>query len=216
MSRRFMIPTLLAAGFTHHDAVQASVTRASSGSDPNNAKLFELFKQDHLYTLAGHSSHSSHSSHASHGSGSSGGHYSHFSHTSHQSGNGGYAAPVYSPPVYTPPRAPAYRAPTAPRASTPRPQSLYTYPPIAPAPSVAPETTDKKLPPLSGRSAMFKTVVMHVQVALMGRGLFDGPIDGLVGPKMRGALRKFQQEQGLLITGTITPQTLDALHVSSQ
>lgn len=63
---------------------------------------------------------------------------------------------------------------------------------------------------------MFKTIVVHVQVALMGRGDYDGPIDGTVGPALRAALRQFQQAQGLTVTGTMTPQTLDALHVPSQ
>jgi peptidoglycan hydrolase-like protein with peptidoglycan-binding domain len=58
--------------------------------------------------------------------------------------------------------------------------------------------------------------VMHVQVALMGQGLFEGPIDGTVGPGTRAALRAFQQSHGLQVTGTITHQTLDALHVPSR
>ena len=57
---------------------------------------------------------------------------------------------------------------------------------------------------------------MHVQVALMGQGLFDGPIDGNVGPKTRAAIRQYQENQGLTVTGTITPETLDSLHVPSQ
>jgi His-Xaa-Ser repeat protein HxsA len=69
---------------------------------------------------------------------------------------------------------------------------------------------------LPGRSALFKKVVMRVQAALMGRGFFEGPLDGTVGPKTRAALRAFQQSIGLTVTGTITPQTLDALHVPSQ
>ena len=195
-----MIPTLLAAGFGHHTALQASVSRASTGTDPNDGKLFQLFKQDHLFTLAGHASHSSHSSHASH--------------ASHQSGNGGYSAPSYNPaPVYTPP---TYYPPSPPPKPTTRPQSLFSTPSTPSTSSTATDTDDKKLRPLTSRSTLFKTVVMHVQVALLGRGLFDGPIDGVVGPKMRAALRKFQQEQGLLVTGTITPQTLDAMHVPTQ
>lgn len=63
---------------------------------------------------------------------------------------------------------------------------------------------------------MFKTIVMHVQVALMGPGIYGGPIDGVVGPAVRASLRQFQQAQDLTVTGTITPETLDALHVPSQ
>jgi peptidoglycan hydrolase-like protein with peptidoglycan-binding domain len=49
----------------------------------------------------------------------------------------------------------------------------------------------------------------------MGRGLFNGPIDGNVGVSTRTALRRFQQSQGLAVTGTITSETLDALRVPS-
>jgi His-Xaa-Ser repeat protein HxsA len=209
MSRRFVIGSLLAAGFGPHDALQASITGVASGARPDEGKLFQIFRQDHLYTLAGHASHSSHSSHASHGSGS-GGHSSHYSHTSHYSSTGGYSAPSYNPaPVYTPVPTPAPApAPPAPsQGSNDVLQSIFGDQQTQAA---------ANLKPLPGRSALFKKVVMRLQVALMGRGLFDGPIDGNVGPKTRAALRQFQQSQGLQVTGTITPATLDALHVSSQ
>jgi His-Xaa-Ser repeat protein HxsA len=204
MSRLFLITSLASAGFHNPDALQVRLTGVSSGAEPEGGKLFQLFRQDHLYTLAQHRSHSSHSSHSSHMSGSSGGHYSHSSHTSHQSSSGGYSAPVYTPvPSYSPPP-----TPPPPPPSSYRPTSSLYAAPAADAP--------KALPALSGRSAMFKTIVMHVEVALMGRNLYDGPIDGVVGPTLRAALRRFQQAQGLTVTGTITPETLDALHVPTQ
>lgn len=194
MSRQFLISSLLQAGFGQPDPMQATLTRATTTTDPNQGRMFQVFRQDHLYTLAGHSSHRSHSSHSSHRSGS-GGHSSHYSHTS---STGGYSLPSYSPP-------PSY----SPAPSRP-PATLYTSPSEAGAPPAS-----GALKPLQGRSALFKTVVMHVQVALMGRGLYDGPIDGTVGPALRAALRQFQQGQGIEVTGTITPPTLDALHVPS-
>ena len=207
MSKKFLIPSLLAAGFGHTDPLQAALTSATSTGkdDPNQAKLFQQFKQDHIYTLAGHRSHSSHSSHRS---GSTGGHYSHSSHTSHRSSTGGYSTPSYDPsPVYAPPSAPSTSD-----GSTGSGRSSGA----ATRPRLVPEHGEVRLQTLTGRSALFKTVVMHVQVALLGRGLFDGPIDGNVGPKTRAALRTFQQSSSLPVTGTITPQTLDALHVPSQ
>lgn len=199
-----MISTLLAAGFGHNDALQASLTRATSTGDSDNKNLFQVFRQDHLYTLAGHSSHSSHSSHASHvshSSGSSGYSGGHFSHTSHYSSTGGYSSPTYVPqPVYSAP-------PTAPQSS----------PSTAPQPLTenTPSSASSNLKPLPGHSALFKSIVKRLQVALMGRGLFEGPINGTVGPSTRAAIRKFQEAQGLQVTGTITPETLDALHVPS-
>jgi His-Xaa-Ser repeat protein HxsA len=194
MSRKYMITGLLAAGFGHHDPLQATLTRAMSSDKPDEGKLFQLFRQDHLYTLAGHSSHSSHASHAS-----------------HYSSTGGYSPPSYDPaPVYT---APPYNPPAPAPAPSPSPSS-DTSQSLFGSPSSPPPTA--KPAPLPGRSLLFKKVVMQIQVALMGRGVFNGPIDGSVGPATRAALRQFQQSQGLTVTGTITSETLDALHVPSQ
>jgi len=69
---------------------------------------------------------------------------------------------------------------------------------------------------LSGRTKRFASIVRRVQIALLAQGLYSGPIDGIVGPALRSALRKLQKARGIEVTGTITPPTLDALMVSSQ
>ncbi|MER9333115.1 His-Xaa-Ser repeat protein HxsA [Mesorhizobium sp. M0293] len=105
--RLFAIPSLLAAGFLPANA-QALPTKPTLDGDLGRTKsLFDIFKLDHLYTLAGHRSHSSHSSHSS-----------------HRSSTGGYS---YTPPVPSE-QAPVYSAP-----STPAP--TYQAPAIAPAPA---------------------------------------------------------------------------------
>ncbi|OBP68192.1 hypothetical protein [Mesorhizobium loti] len=105
--RLFAIPLLLAAGFLPANA-QALPTKPTLDGDLGNTKsLFDIFKLDHLYTLAGHRSHSSHSSHSS-----------------HRSSSGGYS---YTPPAPSQ-AAPLYNAP-----STLAP--IYQPPAIAPAPS---------------------------------------------------------------------------------
>lgn len=68
---------------------------------------------------------------------------------------------------------------------------------------------------LSGRSAQFQSIVRRVQIGLLGQGYYQGDVDGEVGPSMRAALREFQSAVGLTVTGTITPETLDALKISS-
>jgi peptidoglycan hydrolase-like protein with peptidoglycan-binding domain len=57
--------------------------------------------------------------------------------------------------------------------------------------------------------------VRKVQIALLARDLYSGPIDGTVGPALRGAIRQFQQDQNLTVTGTITSEVLDGLRVST-
>lgn len=111
--RLFAIPSLLAAGFLPANA-QALPTKPTLEGDVGKTKsLFDIFKLDHLYTLAGHRSHSSHSSHSS-----------------HRSSTGGYSyvpsvpsepAPLYGAP---PTLAPTYQAP----AIAPTPAPLKTLP----------------------------------------------------------------------------------------
>ena len=203
---RFLISSLLAAGFTgHQDAMADTFTKATTGNDdPNKGALLRRFSQDHTVTLAQHRSHSSHSSHSS-GYGGGGGHYSH---TSHRSSSGGGYVPSYNPaPGYSPP----YVAPT--QEPQPQPQTaqpLYSTDVRASAPP------SDGLPALSGRTKRFASIVRRVQIALLAQDFYSGIIDGLVGPSLRSALRKFQQSRGLDVTGTITPPTLDALMVSSQ
>jgi len=205
--RRFLIPSLLAAGFNMSDPVQAAFTKATvrATDDPNTGKLFRIFTQDHGVTLAQHRSHSSHSSHASHSSGGyGGGHASHMSHTSHRSSSGSYDGGTYDPtPAYTPP-------PPAPPTPPSAPVSLFGSQKATPPPKA-----DASLPALSGRTNRFAAVVRRAQIALLAQGVYQGPINGVVGPTTRAAVRKFQTSRSLSVTGTLTPETLDALMVSS-
>ena len=205
--KRFIIPSLVAAGFGAHDPAQGALTHATSTGtdDPNAGTLFRIFRQDHAVTLAQHRSHSSHSSHRSGG----GGHYSHSSHTSHRSSTGGGPDPYYP----TPTPAPVYSPPSPPPpASSGRPRA--TPPPGAPGESVA--APGNALPALPGRGQRFTAIVRRVQIALMAQGFFAGPITGTVGPATRSSIRRFQLDRGLAQTGTITPALLDALMISSE
>lgn len=203
MSNVFLIPSLMAAGFVKPDTVQVNFTNMTSGgTQSGGATLFELFKQQHSVLLADHRSHSSHSSHRS---GSTGGHFSHSSHTSHRSSYGGYETPSTTPtpsyPSYSPPGPSSNDG--ARSSSGDASQSLFSAPPSG---------TDK-LPSLSGRTKRFLSIVRRVQIGLLAQGVYAGPINGVVGPLTRSALRRFQSDHGLDVTGTITPATLDALKV---
>jgi peptidoglycan hydrolase-like protein with peptidoglycan-binding domain len=50
-----------------------------------------------------------------------------------------------------------------------------------------------------------------VQRALSGRGYYHGPIDGEIGPGSRRAITRYQEEQGLRVTGDISPSLLRSL-----
>jgi peptidoglycan hydrolase-like protein with peptidoglycan-binding domain len=53
--------------------------------------------------------------------------------------------------------------------------------------------------------------VKHIQSNLQAENLYAGPIDGIVGPKTRNALRQYQQREGLTPTGDIDTTTLQRL-----
>jgi His-Xaa-Ser repeat protein HxsA len=185
MKLRFLIPSLLAVGLlpTKSFALPAALRPDDSGK---KLSLFDIFKLKHVYTLAAHRSHSSHASHASHSS-----HYSHSSST-----GGGYSlpsAPRPSAPTYVPP-------------------PVYTPPPLAPL--VPPAVVAKPVPlmPLDPASEKAKLLVIKVQTALRLFG-YDVQVDGAVGPVTREALRAFQMDWKLRVTGTITPEVLDALGI---
>jgi murein DD-endopeptidase MepM/ murein hydrolase activator NlpD len=56
-----------------------------------------------------------------------------------------------------------------------------------------------------------KANVAALQVALQGRGLYAGPIDGIKGPGTNAAVRRFQRRAGLVVDGVAGPRTRAAL-----
>lgn len=106
--KRFLVPSLLAAGFASNPAHAALDVQPHSSDHKSPKPLLQRFSLNHLFTLAGHYSHSSHSSHTSSYGGYSSGHYSHTSHSSHRSSYGGYSYTAPSTvPETTPTPAPA-------------------------------------------------------------------------------------------------------------
>jgi hypothetical protein len=55
---------------------------------------------------------------------------------------------------------------------------------------------------------------VDVQSALADRGYYDGPIDGIIGSGTRRAVRAFQRDNGLPVTGRIDRRLLNALRAS--
>lgn len=117
-----------------------------------------------------------------------GSHRSHGSHQSHGSHRSSGAAVPLAPP------------------SSPN-RNLNAVPPASILPSN---------PAISPSSQQFMEVVRDVQTALYVYGYYTGAIDGVVGPLTRTAIMRFQSDYNLQITGTITPELLDALHVVVQ
>jgi His-Xaa-Ser repeat protein HxsA len=53
--------------------------------------------------------------------------------------------------------------------------------------------------------------VSEVQSALARAGYYDGAIDGSLGPATRNALRRYQRDRRLSVTGRIDRSVIDAL-----
>jgi len=66
-------------------------------------------------------------------------------------------------------------------------------------------------PVVVGRMVGTGSIVMDAQQALAAKGYTPGPIDGVMGPRTRAALRTFQTNSGLPVTGELDGLTLRAL-----
>jgi peptidoglycan hydrolase-like protein with peptidoglycan-binding domain len=89
---------------------------------------------------------------------------------------------------------------TSPRTSPPVPEPLPEV--RTPAPRVV-------APPVS--TLQFDPVVRQIQGILQERGYESGPLDGVLGKKTRKALRRFQKDHHLAVTGEIDAVTKNAL-----
>jgi His-Xaa-Ser repeat protein HxsA len=94
---------------------------------------------------------------------------------------------------------------------------LYSAPsnpaPTYQAPAV-PEPAPLKV--LPGNTNRFKEIVLQVQLAMIAFGYYTGELNGTFSPEMRAGLQRLQTDYGLKVTGTITPQTLDALKIEAR
>jgi peptidoglycan hydrolase-like protein with peptidoglycan-binding domain len=89
--------------------------------------------------------------------------------------------------------------------------------PATETPGVTPNASAAAAPaPGAGAARVTRATVQEAQQHLKSQGLYDGAIDGRVGPQTRQALRKFQQQNGLAETARFDQPTLQRLlHGSS-
>jgi len=57
------------------------------------------------------------------------------------------------------------------------------------------------------------SVEIDVQRALAHRGYYGGPVDGAIGPQTRAAIRTYQVDRGLPVSGRIDGPLLRSLHL---
>jgi Putative peptidoglycan binding domain len=116
------------------------------------------------------------------------GHSSHSSHASHSSHRSSTGGGLFLLPRATPP---VYQPP------------VYVPPPVP-------------LVTLPGNSNKFAEIVRQVQTALIAYGYYSGRIDGVVGVDTRVSIGRLQHDYGLTVTGTVTPELLNALRIVAQ
>lgn len=162
------------------------------GPDPDSDAVIQRFTQQHRFLLAAHRSHSSHASHSSHRSGSSG---------------------IPRSPVYTP--APSPKPKTTPTPSpTPSSRNKRSTPPDSVLPSSSATAPNSLYS--APTTDQITQVVRRVQLGLRSYGYYNGAIDGIVGRETRASLVRFQTDFRLKVTGTITPEVLDAFKIVAQ
>lgn len=134
-----------------------------------------------------HGGHHSNGHHSGHHYSHQGGHHGHYSHYGHGYYGGHHHHSLLSFGLYS---RPYYYSSYSDYAYAPR---TYAYRGYRVAPS--------------------DDLGASVQVALARRGYYRGPIDGILGSGSRRALRAFQSDEGLAVTGRVTASTLDALGI---
>lgn len=98
------------------------------------------------------------------------------------------------------------------KAAPSKPQPPETVKVAPPAPPQQPTISDEALQTLQALEGMLDPrQVRRVQTKLTSLGLYSGPIDAIVGPLTRDAIRDYQRKSSQQETGYLTPGQLKAL-----
>ncbi len=71
----------------------------------------------------------------------------------------------------------------------------------------------RAMEPGAGMTMHSTQVIQRVQRELRGEGLYRGPIDGVDGPATHTAIRRFQRQENIPVTGSLNRTTLHELHI---
>src|SRR5258707_1062832 len=73
------------------------------------------------------------------------------------------------------------------------------------------ETNDGPAPPAINYTS--RNMIRRAQEALADKGFYDGPTDGVSGPRTRAAIRDFQHSRHLAETGQLDERTVQELGI---
>jgi His-Xaa-Ser repeat protein HxsA len=191
MNKRFMRLAALISVSLAQDA-NADVAQSPEGAEispePDNLSV-SVLNTSVSQQLAAHRSHSSHASHGSH--------------RSHRSSSGG-GIPTPSVPS-TPPKEPTPSKPVIPPSD---PLGQEPRPPHSYPPGKSESLSDKLR-----NETLRKNIIMRMQLTLQFEGYYDGPIDGIMGPKTREAVLAYKKAKGIPGDTVLDTETLNALGI---
>jgi peptidoglycan hydrolase-like protein with peptidoglycan-binding domain len=78
-----------------------------------------------------------------------------------------------------------------------------------PAPNANAAPAQKRKPPFRAT----KDQIMQAQTLLKQRGFYAGEMDGKLNPDTRAGLKKYQETEGLKVTGTLNAGTLQKMSI---
>ena len=190
MSRYFkQLSALVTASLASNVSTDATENKEVEVSD-DNAVTAAALNETVSIILAQHRSHGSHGSHSSH--------------SSHRSSGGG-ASPRRAPPPATPPP-PKKTTPPA-QQSDPlgqEPRSPESYPPV--------NNVDELKKKLADEDAR-KNIIMRMQLVLQFEDMYDGKIDGIMGPETRKAVLAYKKKKGIPGDKVLDAATLNAFGI---
>ncbi len=89
--------------------------------------------------------------------------------------------------------------------------SNTSYPP--PAQSYAATPSYGSGAPQASSTEMTSNTIRDVQQSLQQDGLYRGQIDGVWGPQTRSAVRRYQQQHNITVTGQLDQETLSSMNL---
>ena len=81
----------------------------------------------------------------------------------------------------------------------------------APDTAMEPQAGQEKSVSVEPAEALEKPGAQDIQEALKNANLYEGKIDGVIGPKTREAIEAFQSKNGLKVDGKVGPKTWEKL-----
>ncbi|MFZ5790585.1 MAG: peptidoglycan-binding protein [Pseudomonadota bacterium] len=96
---------------------------------------------------------------------------------------------------------------------TAQPPAARASAPLASVPSYAAGGPAADLASVPPDDSLMRIYVVSVQQALAAKGYRPGPADGLLGPRTREAIRRYQRDYGLPVTGQVSLALLNHLRL---